>query len=118
MLDASRSKSPSMLHRLCPFLVALDQCGLELQGPHMRTTAKRLIPSGDVDPGALGLDALRYHAWDPDAVRVRYRDLDPTASYELEIVFACERSLRRVLALVAGGVELVPAISLAPGGAT
>ena len=76
----------------CPFVVAFDQCGLELQGPNMQTTTKRLIPSSEVDPDALGRDALRYHGWDPKAVRARYRGLDPAGSYELEIVFACEHS--------------------------
>ncbi len=102
----------------CQFLAALDQCGLELQSPHMTTTTKRLIPSGDVDQGALGRDGLRYHAWDPDAVVARYEGLDPAASYELEAVFACERSVRRVLALVVNGDDLTPVVHLTPGGAT
>jgi hypothetical protein len=101
----------------CPFLVALDQCGLELQGPHMLTRTKRLIASGDVDATALGRDTLRYHAWDPAAVGVRYEGLDPGAAYEIEATFACERSQRRVLALVAGGSELGE-VTLTPAGAT
>lgn len=40
------------------FLIAYDQCGLELQGPHMVTTTKRLMPSTEVDAGALGRDGL------------------------------------------------------------
>ena len=94
----------------CQFLVAFDQCGLELQGPHMKTTAKRLIPSDDVDRITLGRDTLRYHAWDPEAVVARYEGLDPAASYELEAVFACERSTPRALALVAGGADLAPVV--------
>lgn len=100
------------------FLIAYDQCGLELQGPHMVTTTKRLMPSTEVDAGALGRDGLRYHAWDPVAVRARYRDLDPAASYEIEVVLACERSVERALALLAGGQELVASIALRAGGAT
>ena len=68
------------------FLIAYDQCGLELQGPHMVTTTKRLMPSTEVDAGALGRDGLRYHAWDPVAVRARYRDLDPAASYDNKLL--------------------------------
>ena len=102
----------------CPFVVAFDQCGLELQGPNMQTTTKRLIPSSEVDPDALGRDALRYHGWDPKAVRARYRGLDPAGSYELEIVFACERSQHRVMGVVAGGADLVPPVTLSRGGAT
>jgi beta-galactosidase len=84
----------------------------------MRTTTKRLIHSRDVDAAALGRDGLRYHAWDPTAVRVRYVDLDPTASYELEAVFACERSEQRIMGLVAAGGDLAPPVTLVPGGAT
>lgn len=102
----------------CSFLAAFDQCGLELQGPNMLTTTKRLIPSREVDPEALGRDALRYHAWDPAAVRAHYSALVTWASYELEFVFPCERSEHRELAVVAGGAELIPAITLVPGGST
>jgi hypothetical protein len=101
-----------------PFLVAYDQCGFELQTPHMLTSTKRLIASRDVDAKLLGRDALRYHGWDPKAVRARYADLDPAASYELEIVFACEKSMTRVIGIVAGGTDLVPPVALLPGGAT
>ncbi|HEX4297054.1 MAG TPA: glycoside hydrolase family 2 TIM barrel-domain containing protein, partial [Devosia sp.] len=102
----------------CQFLVALDQCGLELQGPNMRTSTKRLIPARETDAAALGRDSLRYHGWDPDAVRARYEGLDPGQSYELEVIFACERSERRSMAVVAGGLELAPAVELVPAGAT
>jgi beta-galactosidase len=103
----------------CPFLVALDQCGLELQGPHMLTTTKRLVAAGDVDPGALQSDSLRYHAWDPDAVRARYAGLDPSTSFEIEAVYCCERGVERSMALVGvGGIELHAATPLRPGGAT
>ncbi|MGN6059600.1 MAG: glycoside hydrolase family 2 TIM barrel-domain containing protein [Sphingomicrobium sp.] len=101
----------------CQFLVALDQCGLELQGPHMVTSAKRLIKAGDVDAASLGQDSLRYHAWDPVAVCTRYDGLDPNASYEVEARFACERLVPRRMALVAGGVELT-SFDLDPGGKT
>jgi len=84
----------------------------------MLTKTKRLIPSGEVDPAALGRDALRYHAWDLEAVRARYEELDPAASYVLEAVFACERSQHRIMALTASGAELVSPVTLLPGGAT
>ncbi len=101
-----------------PYLVAYDQCGFELQTPHRLTSAKRLIASRDVDAKLLGRDALRYHGWDPQAVRARYADLDATAEYEFEIVFACEKDVARVMGIVAGGAELAPAVTLVPGGAT
>jgi len=101
-----------------PFLVAYDQCGLELQTPHMLTTTKRLIPSREVDAALLGRDALRYHGWDPVAVRAQYSNLDPLATYELEMVFACERAVHRVIGIVAGGADLVSPVALEKGGAT
>ena len=107
-----------MSHDRTPYLIALDQCGLELQGPHMVTATKRLVPAGDVDPGALPRDSLRYHAWDPDAVRARYDDLDTFATLEVEAVYCCERGVERVMALIGGGVELHAALTLNPGGAT
>ncbi|MCB9992791.1 MAG: hypothetical protein H6873_03940 [Hyphomicrobiaceae bacterium] len=102
----------------CPFLVSLDQCGLELQGPNMRTRTKRLIPSNEVKAGGLSSDSLRYHAWDPDRVSLTYRDINPDAAYELEVAFVCERSMRRSMAVFAGTVELEPEIVLTPGEAT
>ena len=106
-----------MSQNSCPYLIAFDQCGLELQTPNMRTTTKRLMSSREVDAAALGRDGLRYHGWDPQAVEARYEGLDAATSYELELVFACERSVRRVLAIVAGGIELA-VTTLAPAAAT
>src|ERR1700749_4263745 len=103
-----------MTQSSCPYLIAFDPCGQEVQGPNMLTRTKRLIPSRDVDAELLGRDALRYHGWDADAVRLRYTALDRKTSYELEVVLACERSQARTLALVVGGMDLAPAIKLTP----
>src|SRR5215212_2763892 len=90
------------------YLVALDQCGLELQAPHLRTTRKRRIESADVDAPTLPSDSLRFIGWDPEALEAVYRDLDPETSYELEATYICERDVERVQSMMSGGVELHP----------
>ena len=72
-------------------LVALEQCGLELQAPHLRTTTKRRIETSDVDAATLPDDSLRFVGWAPDAIEARFPGLDPSATYELEATFLCER---------------------------
>ena len=54
-------------------LVALEQCGLELQAPHLRTTTKRRIETSDVDAAALPDDSLRFVGWAPEAIEARFR---------------------------------------------
>ncbi len=78
-------------------LVALEQCGLELQAPHLRTTTKRRIETSDVDAATLPDDSLRFVGWAPDTIEARFPGLDPSATYELEATFLCERHVRRVV---------------------
>ena len=87
-------------------LVALEQCGLELQAPHLRTTTKRRIETSDVDAATLPDDSLRFVCWAPDAIEARFPGLDPSATYELEATFLCERNVRRVLVMTSRGREL------------
>ena len=99
-------------------LVALEQCGLELQAPHLRTTTKRRIETSDVDASTLPDDSLRFVCWAPDAIEARFPGLDPSATYELEATFLCERDVRRVLVMTSRGRELQSPTELAPGTAT
>ena len=99
-------------------LVALEQCGLELQAPHLRTTTKRRIETSDVDVATLPDDSLRFVGWAPDAIEARFPDLDPSAAYELEATYLCERDVRRVQAMTSRGRELHPPTELAPGTVT
>ena len=115
----------------CRFIVALDQCGLELQAPNMVTTTKRQIPielietrippEGAGDPrahSALSHDSLRNVAWDPEAVRARYTGLDPSAHYRLEAVYVAPLNERRSQSMSASGVPLHEAVVLTPGRST
>ena len=99
-------------------LVALEQCGLELQAPHLRTTTKRRIETSDVDAAALPDDSLRFVGWAPEAIEARFPGLDPSAAYELEATYLCERHVRRVVAMTSRGRELHPPTELAPGTVT
>ena len=100
------------------FLIALDQCGLELQAPHMRTTTKRRIETSDVDAATLPSDSLRFTGWAPESMEAVFSDLDPGASHELEAVFLCEREVDRVVSMTSRGLELHPPTELAKGTAT
>src|SRR5712691_13427807 len=100
------------------FLVALNQCGLELQAPQMRTRTKRRIETSDVDAATLPTDSLRFTGWDPEAMEALFPDLDPAASYELEAIFVCERDVDRVVSVSSRGVELHPPTALAKGTVT
>lgn len=100
------------------FLIALEQCGLELQAPHMRTTTKRRIETSDVDAASLPSDSLRFTGWDPEAMEARFSDLHPAASYELEAIYLCERDVERVQSMTSRGLELHPPTGLAKGTAT
>ena len=99
-------------------LVALEQCGLELQAPHVRTTTKRRIETSDVDVETLPDDSLRFVGWAPDAIEARFSDLDPSAAYELEATYLCERDVRRIQAMTSRGRELHAPAELAPGTVT
>ena len=90
-------------------LVALEQCGLELQAPHLRTTMKRRIETSDVDAGSLPDDSLRFVGWAPEAIEARFPGLDPSAAYALEATCICERHVRRVVAMTSRGRGAAPA---------
>jgi beta-galactosidase len=98
-----------------PFLVALEECGMELQAPHLLTTTKRRIETADVDVATLSDDSLRFTGWAPEAIEARFPGLSPSASYELEATFVCERDVERVQAMTSRGRELQPPIELARG---
>ena len=100
------------------YLVALEQAGLELQAPHLRTTTKRRIETSDVDAAALPHDSLRFVGWAPEAIEARFLDLDPSAAYEIEATYLCERDVRRVVAITSRGRELHAPTELAPAIAT
>ncbi|MBO3748815.1 hypothetical protein J5X84_22275 [Streptosporangiaceae bacterium NEAU-GS5] len=97
------------------FLVAFNQCGLELQAPQLTTTTKRRVEIADVDPGSLADDAQRYVAWDPQAVRAVFGGLDPAADYEIEVTYLGEKGVARVQSLTTGTVELHPPTELERG---
>lgn len=100
------------------FLIAHEQCGLELQAPQMRTTTKRRIETSDVDAATLPSDSLRFTGWAPESMEAVFSDLDPGASHELEAVFLCEREVDRVVSMTSRGLELHPPTQLAKGTAT
>jgi beta-galactosidase len=100
------------------YLVALDQCGLELQVPHMRTTTKRRIETSDVDVATLPSDSLRFVGWAPEVMEAMYSDLNPAATLELEATYLCERDIDRVQSMTSRGFELHPPTRLARGTAT
>ncbi len=99
-------------------LVALEQCGLELQAPHLRTRTKRRIETSEVDVATLSTDSLRFTGWAPDKIEAIFPDLRPDAAYEIEATYLCERDVHRVQALTSRGVELHPPIELARATAT
>jgi hypothetical protein len=99
-------------------LVALEQCGLELQAPHLRTRTKRRIETSEVDVATLSNDSLRFVGWAPNAIEAVFPDLRPDAAYEIEATYLCERGVRRVQAMTSGGLELHPPIELATATAT
>lgn len=101
-----------------PFLIAREQCGIELQAPHLRTTTKRRIETSDVDAGSLPSDSLRFVGWDLEAIDALFPNLNPDASYELEAVYLCERDVDRVQSMTSRGIELHAPIALAKGTAT
>src|SRR5947207_6997778 len=96
----------------------MEQCGLELQAPHLRTTTKRRIETSDVDIATLPDDSLRFVGWAPEALEALFSDLDPDASLELEAVYLCERDVDRVQSMTSGGFELHPPTELAKGTVT
>ncbi len=100
------------------FLVALEQCGLELQAPHLVTTTKRRIETADVDVATLPSDSLRFTGWAPESIEARFPGLRPDASYELEATFLCERDVHRVQAMTSRGLELHAPVELARGTVT
>ena len=99
-------------------LVYRDQCGLELQAPHVRTRTKRRIAMADLDLDTLPSDSLRFSGWAPQTIAAAYDDLDPAARYALEAVALCERGVERRQSITSGDVELAPPTVLAPGTAT
>jgi hypothetical protein len=101
-----------------PHLVALEQCGLELQAPHLRTTTKRRIETTDVDVASLPSDSLRFTGWDPEAIVAVFPGLHPDATYEVEATWLCERDIERVQRMTSGAMELQPPIELTRGTAT
>ena len=50
-------------------LVALEQCGLELQAPHLRNDDEARIETSDVDAATLPDDSLRFVCWAPTRSR-------------------------------------------------
>ncbi len=104
--------------RPTPYLVALEQCGLELQAPHVLTTTKRRIEAADVEVATLPDDSLRFTGWAPEAIEARFPDLDPSAAYELEAAFVCERGVERMQRVTSRGRDLHPPIELRQGTAT
>jgi beta-galactosidase len=96
-------------------LVALNECGLELQAPQMRTRTKRRIELRDVDADLLPSDSLRFTGWDPERMDAVFDDLDPSATYAIEAVYLCERGVERRQSMTAGDVELHPPLDLTPG---
>lgn len=100
------------------YLVALEQCGLELQAPHLRTRTKRRIETTDVEVATLSNDSLRFVGWAPEAIEAAFPDLSPDAKYELEATYLCERGVHRVQAMTSGGLELHPPIELSRATAT
>ncbi len=100
------------------YLIALEQCGLELQAPHMRTRTKRRIETSDVDVATLPSDSLRFTGWDPEAMVAVFPGLDPDASHELEAIYLCERDVDRTVSMTSRGLELHPPTKLARGTAT
>ena len=109
---------PGPSTRPAPFLVALEQCGLELQAPHLRTTTKRRIETADVDVETLASDSLRFTGWAPEAIEASFSGLNPDATYELEATYLCERGVERIQSMTSRGVELHPPTALARGTAT
>ena len=104
--------------RPVPYLVALEQCGVELGAPHLLTTTKRRIETADVDVATIADDSLRFTGWAPEAIEARFPGLTPSASYELEAVYLCERDVDRVQSMTSRGLELHRPIELARGTAT
>jgi hypothetical protein len=100
------------------FLVALDQCGLELQSPNLSTTTKRRIEVADVDVGTLPGDSHRFTGWAPETIEAMFSELNPAATYELEAVYLCEREVDRVQSMTSRGLELHPPTELKRGTAT
>jgi hypothetical protein len=99
-------------------LVALDQCGLELGAPHLVTRTKRRVETSAVDVASLAHDGLRFVGWDPERIEVRYDDLDPAATNEIEAIYVCERDVERRQAMTAGELDLHPPIELVPATST
>jgi beta-galactosidase len=99
-------------------LVALEQCGLELQAPHLRTRKKRRIETADVDAATLPSDSVRFVGWAEDELVAVFPDLAPGATYQIEATYLCERDVRRIQAMTAAGAELHPPTELARGTAT
>ena len=104
--------------RPTPYLVAFEQCGVELQAPHVLTTTKRRVEARDVDAASLPDDSLRFTGWAPEAIEARFPGLAPAAAYELEASYVCERDVERVQRLTSRGRELHPPIELDRGSAT
>ncbi len=99
-------------------LVALNQCGLELQAPQMRTTTKRRVETADVDVDTLASDSLRFIGWAPSVLEAVFDELDPGGAYAIEAVYLCERGVERRQSMTSGGIELHPAIELTRGTTT
>jgi hypothetical protein len=96
--------------------VALEQCGIELRAPHLRTTTKRRIETADVDARRPANDSLRFTGWAPEAIERRVpRARTPAASYAIEAVYVCERDVERVQSMTARGLRLHPPIDARAG---
>ncbi|HEX3427426.1 MAG TPA: hypothetical protein VHS36_01360, partial [Candidatus Limnocylindrales bacterium] len=106
------------MRNAAPFLVALEQCGLELQAPHFRTTTKRRIETSDVDVATLDSDSLRFVGWAAERLEATFTDLRPEASYEVEATYLCETEVHRVQSMTSRGRSLHPPTSLARGTVT
>ncbi|HET9615139.1 MAG TPA: glycoside hydrolase family 2 TIM barrel-domain containing protein, partial [Candidatus Limnocylindrales bacterium] len=103
---------------LAPYLVAWEQCGVELAAPHLRTRKKRRIETADVDVSTLPTDSLRFIGWAEEELVAVFADLDPSARYELDATYLCERNVRRIQAMTAGGIEVEPPTELTRGALT
>lgn len=100
------------------YLVALEQPGLELMAPHLRTRTKRRIETSDVDVATLARDSLRFVGWAPDVIEAVFPDLCADAAYALEATYLCERDAHRVQAMTSRGIELHPPVELVRATAT
>ena len=102
-----------------PFLIALEQCGLELQAPHMRTPTKRRIETADVDAATLAERQSPVHGLGPGGdggvvprAWIRTRRTSSRRSTSASATSIATQSM------TSRGIELHPPIALAKGTAT